>query len=30
VAFLRDIVIADSDEEADQLWQNSSRFMGLA
>ena len=30
VAFLRDIVIADSDEEADQIWQNSSRFMGQA
>ena len=28
VAFLRDIVIADSDAEADHLWQQSSRFMG--
>jgi alkanesulfonate monooxygenase SsuD/methylene tetrahydromethanopterin reductase-like flavin-dependent oxidoreductase (luciferase family) len=30
VAFLRDIIIADSDEEADALWQNSSRFMATA
>ncbi len=27
VAFLRDILIADTDEEADHLWRNSSRFM---
>jgi alkanesulfonate monooxygenase SsuD/methylene tetrahydromethanopterin reductase-like flavin-dependent oxidoreductase (luciferase family) len=30
VAFLRDIVIADSDAEADHLWQESSRFMAQA
>jgi alkanesulfonate monooxygenase SsuD/methylene tetrahydromethanopterin reductase-like flavin-dependent oxidoreductase (luciferase family) len=27
VAFLRDIVIADTDEEADRLWRASSRFL---